>query len=52
MSGTHHLHFILQKEIVLCERMWRKGKGRKGDRSQAVEHALEAVRSYKEALHG
>ena len=31
MSGTHHLHFILQKEIVLCERMWRKGKGRKGE---------------------
>ena len=31
MSGTHHLHFMLQKEIVLCERMWRKSKGRKGE---------------------
>ncbi len=29
-----------------------ESKGRKGDRSQAVEHALEAVRAYREKVHG
>ena len=30
MSGTRHVHFMLQKETVLSERMWREDKGRKG----------------------